>query len=205
VGAAAGWLRAPLPFSLGARLAALAAAPLLAALAIRLWALEPFEVASESMLPTLRVGDRLLVNKLATPERGDVVVFERGGERLVKRIVALPGERVAVRGGRVLVNGVPAPEWPTGGLHVDAEGRALAGWREQLGGVEHATLDDPEERGAECEAAVPANHYYVLGDNRDHSADSRRFGPIPREQIVGVVTDWLGRGPRFEQQRADAE
>jgi signal peptidase I len=183
-----------------------ASAPLLAALAIRGFALEPFEVVSDSMLPTLEAGDRLFVNKLATPERGDVVVFERAGERFVKRVVALPGERVAVRdGGAVFVNGIAAEEWPTGTLRVDGAGRALAGSRERIGGVEHAVLGDPEARRSDVDTRVPEGHYFVLGDNRDHSADSRNFGAIPREAIVGVVASLLGNGPRFETSGAAEE
>jgi len=202
--AAATLPRLRLPSSGRARAALLAAVPVLAAVALRGFALEPFEVASESMLPTLEAGDRLFVNKLRTPQRGDVVVFERGGARFVKRVIALPGERVAVRGGCAFVNGVAAEEWTTGTLHVDAAGRALAGRRERIGGVEHALLDDPGATRDAADVVVPSGHYFVLGDNRDHSEDSRDFGTIPREAVVGVVANLLGRGPRFEQPRNEA-
>jgi signal peptidase I len=202
--AAAALPRLRSPASRRARAALLAAVPVLAAVALRGFALEPFEVASESMLPTLEAGDRLFVNKLRAPQRGDVVVFERGGARFVKRVIALPGERVAVRGGCAFVNGVPAEEWSTGTLHVDAAGRALAGRRERIGGVEHALLDDPDATRDAAAVVVPEGHYFVLGDNRDHSEDSRDFGAIPREAIVGVVTSLWGRGPRFEQSRSEA-
>ncbi len=196
---------APRSAMLRTRTALLMAAPVLAALAIRAFALEPFEVASESMLPTLEAGDRLFVNKLALPERGDVVVFEHASARFVKRIVALPGERVAVRGGRVFVNGFAADEWPTGTLRLDDAGRPLAGLREQIGVVEHARLADRGAPRADFEALVPEAHYFVLGDNRDHSSDSRHFGAIARGEIIGIVTTLLGRGPRFERTGADAE
>jgi signal peptidase I len=197
-------LAAALARARGVRLGVALAAPVAAAAALRAFAVEPFEVASDSMLPTLEAGDHLFVNKLAEPRRGDVVVFERGGERFVKRVVGLPGERVALHRGRVLVNGVAAEEWPTGTLRIDAEGRPLAGLREQLGAVEHALLDDPASAGPDCDSVVPSDHYFVLGDNRDHSADSREFGAVPREQIVGVVASLWG-GPRFERERTDAE
>ena len=180
-------------------------APVVAALALRALALEPFEVASDSMLPTLEAGDRLFVNKLAAPQRGDVVVFEHAGERYVKRVAGLPGERIEVRGERVLVNGVAADEWRTGTLRLDAQGRALAGAREQLGAIEHALLDDPRARRPDSAAIVPDGHYFLLGDNRDHSTDSRTFGAIPRGEIVGVVARLLGGGPRFERERRDSE
>jgi signal peptidase I len=188
-----------------ARRALLLAAPVAAALVLRGLALELVEVGSSSMWPTLEPGDRLFVNKLATPRRGDVVVFERGGARYVKRIVGLPGERVAVCGANVRVNGVAAAAWRTGTLRLDAAGRALGGRREQLGRVEHAVLDDLTARRADSETVVPPDHYFVLGDNRDHSADSRDLGPIAREEIVGVAAHWLGAGPRYEAQRPDGE
>jgi signal peptidase I len=188
-----------------ARAALLLAAPVAAALLLRTLCVEPVEVGSSSMSPTLEPGDRLFVNKLATPRRGDVVVFERGGARYVKRIVGLPGERVEVCGSSVRVNGVAAEAWRTGTLRVDAAGRALGGRRERLGGVEHEVLDDLAARRADSETLVPAGHYFVLGDNRDHSADSRDLGPIAREEIVGVAAHWLGAGPRFEAPRPDGE
>jgi len=179
----------------------LVAAPLAAALAIRALALEPFSVASDSMLPTLEAGDRLFVNKLATPRRGDLVVFERGGVRFVKRVVGLAGEHVAVRNGRVRVNGVAAEGWRTGTLRIDARGHALSGMREQAGAIEHEVLDDLAARRPDTETVVPPGHYFVLGDNRDHSTDSRELGAIRRDEIVGVVSTLLGRGPRFEEGR----
>lgn len=185
--------------------ALLLAVPVAAAVALRVFALEPFEVVSESMLPTLQTGDRLFVNKLASPQRGDVVVFEQGGARYVKRIVGLPGERVEVRHGRVLVNGVAAEGWRTGTLRLDARGRPLVGLREQLGAVEHEVLDDLSAQRADSLSVVPEAHYFVLGDNRDHSADSRELGTIAREEIVGVVATLLGRGPRFESEGREAE
>jgi signal peptidase I len=188
-----------------ARMTLLLALPVAAALLLRAFALEPFAVTSDSMRPTLEAGDRLFVNKLAPLRRGDVVVFERGGARYVKRIVGLPGERVEVRGGRVFVNGVAAEGWRTGTLRVDAHGRALGGRRECLGAVEHEVLDDLGASGADGRGVVPDAHYFVLGDNRDHSTDSRTLGPIARAEIVGVVTTLLGRGPRFEAERPETE
>ena len=182
---------------------ALALATPVVAAAIRVFALEPFEVASESMLPTLEAGDRLFVNKLAAPKRGDIVVFEHAGERYVKRVVGLPGERIDVRGERVLVNGVAADEWRTGTLRLDASGRALAGGRERLGAIEHALLGDPEGERPDSAAVIPDGHYFLLGDNRDHSSDSRDFGAISRGDIVGVAATWLGLGPRFEEEGLD--
>jgi signal peptidase I len=160
------------------------------------------------MLPTLRPGDHLFVNKLVygpalpfgrarlpgwrAPRRGDVVVFrapeaEASSRFLVKRIIGMPGDRLRVREGRLWLNGVPVEQWPTGELWLDARGTPLAGGRETLDGREHAWLDDPGRVSAPFEGVVPARHYFVLGDNRDHSRDSRSFGAIPFEDLVGQV------------------
>ncbi len=178
------------------------------ALTLRLLALEPVRVISESMLPTLHSGDHVFVNKLALgarlpflgarlpalrePRRGELVVFERAGaggarERLVKRVIALPGERVAQREGRLWVAGAPVDQWPTETLRVDAQGHPLRGARERLGDADHAWVDDPDCARRDFDLVVPADRYFVLGDNRDHSQDSRDFGPIARDQLVGVV------------------
>jgi len=184
-----------------------------AALGLRSLVIEPFRIPTDSMLPTLRPGDRLFVNKLLygaplpgtgwrlpalrPPQRGDVVVFraEPDGERsgifpspwLVKRIVGLPGDRVRLRDGALWLNGVPVPHWPTGEVWIDGGGTPLAGVRESLFGREHAVVDDPGRVAAPFEGVVPAGRYFVLGDNRDHSSDSRSFGAVDFDAIVGPV------------------
>ena len=184
---------------------ALAAA---AALGLRAVAVEPFRIPSESMLPTLRPGDHLFVNKLAygtplpwsaarlpglrAPCRGDVVVFraEAAAERspwLVKRIIGLPGDRLRGRDGEIWINGVSIAQWPTGEVWLDAGGTKLRGRRESLDGREHAVLDDPGRTAAPFELRVPEGQYFMLGDNRDHSSDSRAFGPVPFADLVGPV------------------
>ena len=142
---------------------------LVVALVIRAFFLAAFYIPSESMVPTLEKGDRVLVNKLSYKlhdvHRGDVVVFERppnepdnGIKDLIKRVVALPGETVEVRDCKVLINGNP--------------------------------LDEPyvKEWSRTCTAApkvVGNNEVFVMGDNRDDSQDSRFFGPISQNLIVG--------------------
>ncbi len=184
-----------------------------AALGLRSVVIEPFRIPTDSMLPTLRPGDRLFVNKLLygarlpftslrlpswrAPERGDVVVFraEPSEDRheifpspwLVKRIVGLPGDLVRVRDGGLWIDGVLAPQWPTGEVWLDGGGTPLAGARESLTGREHALVDDPGRVVASFEGVVPAGRYFVLGDNRDHSSDSRSFGAVPFDSIVGPV------------------
>jgi len=184
-----------------------------AALGLRSLVIEPFRIPTDSMLPTLRPGDRLFVNKLLygapipgtrwrlpalrAPQRGDVVVFraepgdEPGGilrpRWLVKRIVGLPGDRVRVRDSVLWIDGAPVPRWPTGEVWLDGRGTPLKGARESLFGREHAVVDDPGRVTAPFEGVVPAGHYFVLGDNRDHSGDSRSFGAVDFDAIVGPV------------------
>ena len=135
---------------------------------VRPFIVEAFYVPSESMVPTFLVGERLLVNKFiyrfSEPERGDIVVFEAqtadGGEvHLVKRVLGLPGDEIAVRDGVLVLNGVPQRE---SYLNRDSADESSFG---------------PVE--------VPPEHVFVMGDNRANSADSRVFGPVPEENIVG--------------------
>jgi signal peptidase I len=144
-------------------------AALLTALVIKTFLLQAFYIPSDSMNPTLVQHDRVLVNKLSyhfhDVHRGDVVVFERPPAEadpkikdLIKRVVALPGETVEGRDGEVLIDGraLHEPYVPKG----------------------VQTTDFPAQR-------IPKGRYWVMGDNRNNSKDSRVFGPIPRSLIVG--------------------
>jgi signal peptidase I len=133
---------------------------------VRPFVLEAFRIPSESMVPTLEVGDRVFVNKFiyrfTEPERGDIVVFEsvNGGEEdLIKRVVALPGDEVEVRSGTLLVNGVPQNE-----PYLNRE------------------IPDDSFFGP---SRLSEGEVFVMGDNRANSADSRVFGPLPVENIEG--------------------
>ena len=190
-------------------------------------------IPSASMRPTLLEGDVVLVNRLAydlklpltdvvllplaEPRRGDVVTFSSpaDGTRLIKRIVGLPGDRVEVRDGQLILNGHAQAQTGT-----RRRGEALAlGWvvdalrsTEDLGGRPHAVQALPalNPRRDFDAITVPAGHYFMLGDNRDLSADSRVIGSVPREKLIGrahrvlVSADWLGEdgwrlAPRFER------
>jgi signal peptidase I len=189
------------------------------ALAIRVFLIEPFRIPSESMLPTLLIGDHLFVNKLAygpklpftewrlpgwrEPERGDVVVFSvaRGpsgsihpaDERpdlatddFVKRIVGVPGDRLEVRRNQVYINDEAVPVEDSQGVFVDAAGHDLGIRRESLGSCDHAVLDDPRLPGSrQASFVVPPGRYFMMGDNRDHSNDSREWGTVRFEEIQG--------------------
>ena len=136
---------------------------------IKPFVVEAFRVPTESMVPTLQVGDRFLANKFfyrfAEPERGDIVVFdgvEEGvDEPLVKRVAGLPGDVVHVEGGTLFVNGEPQDE-PY--LNTDVV---------------------PDLSPSYGPTEVPEGHVFVLGDNRGNSGDSRFFGFVPKENIRG--------------------
>lgn len=151
------------------------------ALLIKTFVLQAFFIPSESMVPTLAVGDRVLVNKLSyhlhDVNRGDVVVFERpDGETeavkdLIKRVIGLPGDTIVFKDGKVMVNGqfLSEPYLPAGTVTVPGPGNPSYPYK--------CTVDDP------CK--IPEGSIWVMGDNRPNSKDSRYFGPIPESKIVG--------------------
>jgi signal peptidase I len=165
------------------------------------------DIPSGSMRPTILEGDRVVIDKLAydvrvpflkarvaelaAPERGDVVVFPSpiDGRRMIKRIVALPGETVEFRNGRLVVDGRAAPctaadaELLEGVPAADRRGVRLL--TEDLDGHAHPIQTERRTGGSFGPLRVPEGHYFVAGDNRDNSLDSRVFGPIAREAIEG--------------------
>lgn len=194
----------------------------LIAIVIRTVAFEPFNIPSGSMRPTLEVGDYLFVSKYSygysrfslplgldlfegrvfeqPVERGDVVVFRKPGDTstdFIKRIVGLPGDRIRVADGVLIINDVPVPR-----VRVDDYVETLSNgsvqrieqWRETLpNGVSYITFDadhsSPTDNTGTYE--VPPGHYFAMGDNRDNSLDSRirpEFGGVgfvPSENLVG--------------------
>lgn len=184
-------------------------------------------VMSGSMSPTVLQGDCILVNKLAydlkipfttrhlvewaTPERGDIVLLHAPdvGDLLVKRVVGRPGDQIELRDNVLFVNGEPATheliEQPTLGTvtaHEDAEHRFI---REKLGTRIHPVMfatDQPAKRSF-GPVTVPAGRYFVLGDNRDLSIDSRSFGFVARAQIIGRATA-VAFAARFDSLRSHA-
>ena len=180
-------------------------------LLIRSFLAEPFRIPSSSMMPTLLIGDFILVNKFAygfklpvldykfidvgEPERGDVVVFRfppDPRQDYIKRVVGLPGDEVVYRNKQLFINGnevvsTPLPERYVGrGSGSDMTGAELRS--EPLGAQEHQILIRPEAfRRGEGEGTwtVPEGHYFVMGDNRDNSLDSRYWGFVPEANLVG--------------------
>lgn len=183
---------------------------------------EPFQIPSGSMFPTLLVGDFLLVEKFAYSlkdpvtrtelvntgevKRGDVVVFKYPRDEKVdyiKRVVGLPGETIHYRSKRIFIQGVCESEIPCPpeqavdlkslGFSNEAEhGAALKMFMESLGDVDHRILQNPRRIEAASSHLVPEGHYFVMGDNRDSSADSREWGFVPENNIVGkAVFIWI--------------
>lgn len=166
------------------------------------------DVPTGSMKPTILEGDRIVVNKLAydlraplvgwrllswaDPQRGDIVILRSptDGRRLVKRVVGVPGDRLAMVGDRLMVNGTPvilqrkAVVWDRGRFG-NAQRRLIA--VEVLGRTKHTIMITPQIPASRSfpPTMIPRDRYFVMGDNRDESADSRWFGVVARGNILG--------------------
>lgn len=180
---------------------------LLAVLLLRAFVFEPFRIPSKSMVPTLLVGDFVLVNKftyglrapvfhdkfvdLSEPERGDVVVFRYPPEPTkdyIKRVVGLPGDRISYADEHLFINGdrVPLEEL---GIYDGPDSDAFSTMHKFIetlpGDVRHPVLQVEGRRGPDVSVTVPEGHYFAMGDNRDNSADSRVWGFVPEANFVG--------------------
>jgi signal peptidase I len=202
----------------------------LCALSLRAFVVEAFEISSGSMIPTLEVGDRALVGKYAygaripfserslvrwaEPKRGEVVVFSdpRQGIDLIKRVVAVGGDTVELRGDVLLVNGQPVPRRRVDGA-CRFEDRSAPGqpwtqerceaWLETLGGHTYRTVYSPGHAPAYMpKVTVPAGHIFLLGDHRDNSGDSRYFGAVPSSRVRGrALSVFWSKGETFRWDR----
>ncbi|TMH90630.1 MAG: signal peptidase I [Betaproteobacteria bacterium] len=189
---------------------------------LRSFLVEPFKIPSSSMVPTLLVGDFILVNKftygirlpvankkvmeLGSPRRGDVMVFrypEDPSLDYIKRVVGLPGDRIEYRNKRLFINGTQVPVRQIDDYLSKERMQFSRRYLETLNGVEHEILLEEDApafvapsrafphagncnynmNGLAC--TVPPGHYFAMGDNRDNSSDSRVWGFVPDENIVG--------------------
>ena len=199
---------------------------------LRSFVVEPFKIPSGSMIPTLQIGDFILVNKytygirlpvinkkivdINLPKRGDVMVFrypEDTSVDYIKRVVGIPGDKISYQNKRLTINGHPIETRRVDDyLHPERLYYSKQ-FVEKNDGVEHRTLNDEDapayipdpsrfpnrdncfynNAGVVC--TVPAGHYFMMGDNRDNSRDSRFWGFVPEENIVGkAFFVWLNFG-----------
>ncbi|MBC7802646.1 MAG: signal peptidase I [Candidatus Parcubacteria bacterium] len=189
---------------------------------LRSFLVEPFKIPSGSMIPTLLIGDFILVNKftygirlpvvhtklveLNNPKRGDVMVFRYPADTsldYIKRVVGLPGDRVEYRDKELRINGELVPRRQTADYESRERLQYFPRYLENFGGSEHEVILEKETPGfvnrvmdfrhsGNCDynsgglvCTVPAGHYFMMGDNRDNSSDSRVWGFVPDENIVG--------------------
>ena len=176
---------------------------LAAVLVLRSFLFEPFQIPSSSMVPTLLVGDYILVNKftwgirlpvlntkvieLGQPRRGDVMVFfpPNRPEYFIKRVIGLPGDRIAYRGKVLYVNGEEVPQELM--MQMPPAAPTYQILEENLGGTHHVVRKELQRSGPDnFEITVEPEHYFMMGDNRDNSDDSRMgVGYVPADNLEG--------------------
>lgn len=180
---------------------------------VRSFVFEPFKIPSGSMMPTLLIGDFIVVNKFSyglrlpvnnakimdtgQPERGDVMVFrypEDPNVNYIKRVIGLPGDEVTYRNKMLFINGEPMPQqqlgmWIGEGRNRNPSGRRPQLFSENLGEIEHQVVIYPDRLDQQTGTwTVPDGHFFVMGDNRDQSLDSRSWGFVPEDNLVGKAT-----------------
>jgi signal peptidase I len=207
---------------------------IIAVFLLRSFLFEPFKIPSGSMIPTLLVGDLILVNKFHygirlpvlnakiteghKPQRGDVMVFRyppRPSQDYIKRVVGVPGDEVAYLNKRLTINGQPVATSAMPEFFDEDVMRYFPQYAEALGAAPHRMIVDKDRRGGFSEAEigdfpyrqscrysvegvvckVPEGHYFMMGDNRDNSLDSRYWGFVPDQNIVGkAFFVWMNFG-----------
>ena len=194
---------------------------LLLVLVFRGFIFEPFRVPSNSMMPTLLTGDFILVNKFdyglrlpilnskiidfSKPEKGDVIVFRYpnyehsagySGVDFIKRVVALPGDTISYEKDQLTINGETVDYRKIGAYQGVDSGKAMSGYRHVRELIDHADHDillHPLGHSRELsKTTIPEGHYFVMGDNRPHSSDSRFWGYVPEDYILGkAIGIWM--------------
>ena len=175
-------------------------------LLLRSFLFEPYQIPSGSMLPTLQVGDFIVVNKytyglrlpvtgtkvldMNQPQRGDVMVFKFPKDnkiKYIKRVIGVPGDRITYVNKQLVINDKPVPQEFMG---MDISGNEIM--REALGDTNHLMWKRPGNGQNWQTGVIPEGHYFMLGDNRDGSNDSRYWGLVKEELIVGkAVAIWM--------------
>jgi signal peptidase I len=194
---------------------------ILAVFLIRSFIVEPFKIPSGSMIPTLQIGDFILVNKftyglrvpivnntffeVGHPQRGEVMVFHYPKDPsvdFIKRVVGLPGDKIEYRNKQIFVNGEAMAQQDNGNYDYVGPGLNQVSTRrviERLGSHNHDILLDDNNPVRDVQVTVPAGNYFMMGDNRDNSNDSRFWGFVPEQNVVGkaffiwMSFDHLGR------------
>ena len=187
-------------------------------LILRSFLIEPFQIPTGSMIPTLEVGDFILVNKYAygvrlpiigtkilgveDPDRGEVIVFIPPHENkyYIKRVIGLPGDTVRYEDKNLYINGELISKDYVESIMVETSIGDLPGvlYSETINGVEHSTqnIDAVGRQRARTTWVIPNGHYFMMGDNRDNSSDSRVWGTVPNEDVVGkAVAVWMHKEP----------
>lgn len=185
-------------------------------LILRSFLVEPFRIPSGSLEPTLLVGDFVAVNKFAyglrlpvsetkvlsykTPKTGQVAVFRWPPDPsydYIKRVIGVPGDRIGYHNKVLTVNGQEAKQTFVEYAVDESSGNAVAKYKEQLNGVEHDIFIRKDVPAVDFDIVVPEGHYFMMGDNRDDSADSRYWGFVPDSHLRGraflVWMSWNGR------------
>ena len=192
-------------------------------LVLRSFLLEPFKIPSVSMIPTLQIGDYILVNKFTygfrlpvigteiipmdDPQRGDIMVFrypQKPTVNFIKRVVGLPGDEIRYENKRIYINGELVKQEYVAQLPPNRPVYRI--YNETLGEVDHEIHVDLEHTAAPPQKwIVPQGYYFMMGDNRDHSSDSRAWGFVPESNIVGkAFAVWMhmpGWIPSFDHNR----
>lgn len=196
-------------------------------LCVRSFIFQPFKVVSGSLEPTVLIGDYLAVNQSAyglrlpvihkkiwatgEPKTGDIALFyypEDPSLVFVKRVIGVPGDHVVYKDKQITLNGKPMPQVRDGlGFDVepDMPPQLMQQKIEELNGIKHAIFVSQYNEDEEIDVIVPEGQYFMMGDNRDDSDDSRRWGFVPEENLIGrayrVIMSWDSNKmrPRFER------
>lgn len=187
-------------------------------LILRSFLIEPFQIPTGSMIPTLEVGDFILVNKYSygvrlpiigtkileveDPDRGEVIVFIPPHENkyYIKRVIGLPGDTVRYEDKNLYINGELISKDYVESIIVETSIGDLPGvlYSETINGIEHSTqnINAVGRQRARTTWVIPNGHYFMMGDNRDNSSDSRVWGTVPNEDVVGkAVAVWMHKEP----------